>query len=272
MITLITVLIIIHYVRKRSDKKHKDFVIAHSIALKELKTINEKYHFHSVTPDCITHSYDYIKSFEQISCQDYLIYQLQFVQKDVLQKISLAKQNKVEYDKYVEDVGKISNVGNYDAQILKLKKEKLRKIEHNMIKIAYIRPQVNYTITVILRYEKMNGKTYNRKSYSFDQDEVRSFIMRVNNKHGYFFNDKDVWNAICRVERGKVSNRMRFDIYERDGHRCCRCGVHEVFDNLEIDHIVPISKGGKSEYHNLQSLCHRCNLIKGTDTTNYRRR
>lgn len=33
--------------------------------------------------------------------------------------------------------------------------------------------------------------------------------------------------------------------------------------DLEIDHIIPIAKGGKSTYDNLQTLCHRYNIKKG---------
>lgn len=32
---------------------------------------------------------------------------------------------------------------------------------------------------------------------------------------------------------------------------------------LEVDHIVPVSKGGLSEPENLQTLCWRCNRAKG---------
>ena len=118
----------------------------------------------------------------------------------------------------------------------------------------------------------MNGIKYNKKMQTFSQDEVRDLIKGVNDRKGSFFNDRKIWDAICRVERGKVSNRMRFAIYERDGNRCCKCGVSENFAVLEIDHIVPIAKGGKSEYNNLQTLCRRCNYEKGTNTANYRRR
>lgn len=59
---------------------------------------------------------------------------------------------------------------------------------------------------------------------------------------------------------------MRFAIFRRDGERCKRCGSRH---NLEIDHIVPISKGGKSTYDNLQTLCHSCNMEKGTDIERY---
>ncbi|MBR2352886.1 MAG: HNH endonuclease, partial [Clostridia bacterium] len=33
---------------------------------------------------------------------------------------------------------------------------------------------------------------------------------------------------------------------------------------LEVDHIIPVSKGGKSTLDNLQTLCERCNRGKGT--------
>ncbi|WP_294755493.1 HNH endonuclease signature motif containing protein, partial [uncultured Ruminococcus sp.] len=32
---------------------------------------------------------------------------------------------------------------------------------------------------------------------------------------------------------------------------------------LEVDHIIPIAKGGKTEANNLQTLCWRCNREKG---------
>ena len=50
---------------------------------------------------------------------------------------------------------------------------------------------------------------------------------------------------------------------------CLACGNTE---KLSIDHIVPISKGGKNDYENLQVLCISCNVKKGTNTMDYRRR
>ena len=53
---------------------------------------------------------------------------------------------------------------------------------------------------------------------------------------------------------------------ERDHFRCCKCGRYPTDDNkiiLEVDHIVPISKGGTNEIGNLQTLCNECNLGKG---------
>lgn len=49
-------------------------------------------------------------------------------------------------------------------------------------------------------------------------------------------------------------------ILKRDGYRCRNCSSEE---NLSIDHIIPWSFGGRTEYDNLQILCRSCNSRKG---------
>jgi hypothetical protein len=48
-------------------------------------------------------------------------------------------------------------------------------------------------------------------------------------------------------------------VWNRDGGKCVKCGSQE---NLEFDHIIPISRGGANTYRNLQILCKKCNLEK----------
>lgn len=53
---------------------------------------------------------------------------------------------------------------------------------------------------------------------------------------------------------------VRQAIFARDKHRCVCCGSTE---DLTIDHIIPVSKGGESDFDNLQTLCLSCNANKG---------
>jgi len=62
-----------------------------------------------------------------------------------------------------------------------------------------------------------------------------------------------------RVERRPLSDTIRALVIVRDGGRCRRCGSAR---NLEVDHIVPVSRGGDSDDCNLQALCRRCNRRK----------
>lgn len=65
--------------------------------------------------------------------------------------------------------------------------------------------------------------------------------------------------------RRDVSLSLRLKVLSRDNFRCVYCGKSPVTDlgtKLHIDHIIPFSKGGKSELNNSQTLCEECNLGK----------
>ncbi len=50
------------------------------------------------------------------------------------------------------------------------------------------------------------------------------------------------------------------NVFARDGYRCWYCGSEE---KLTLDHITPLSKGGKSNWKNLITCCESCNHRKG---------
>ena len=64
-------------------------------------------------------------------------------------------------------------------------------------------------------------------------------------------------------ERAKLTDHLRYLIFVRDRFTCQICGrKQEDGVTLHIDHIIPVSKGGKTVPENLRVLCDQCNLGK----------
>ncbi|MDJ0355730.1 HNH endonuclease [Paenarthrobacter sp. PH39-S1] len=74
------------------------------------------------------------------------------------------------------------------------------------------------------------------------------------------------WAKSAAGQRALMTARLRSWIKDRDNHRCVQCEISVAAEPhllLEVDHLVPVSKGGLSTPDNLQTLCWRCNRTKG---------
>jgi hypothetical protein len=60
-------------------------------------------------------------------------------------------------------------------------------------------------------------------------------------------------------KREPIPERVRHEVWRRDGGQCVDCGSRE---RLEFDHIVPWSKGGANTARNLELRCETCNRKK----------
>jgi hypothetical protein len=68
------------------------------------------------------------------------------------------------------------------------------------------------------------------------------------------------------AEPRKVPLGLRFKVLVRDRYRCVLCGDNPPKNpdcSLHVDHILPWSKGGKTEIENLRTLCQPCNIGRG---------
>jgi 5-methylcytosine-specific restriction endonuclease McrA len=82
---------------------------------------------------------------------------------------------------------------------------------------------------------------------------------------GRFYWDREERLTYIR-NRYRASNythrpEVRTRIFQRDGYQCRQCGSS---DNLTIDHIISVYRGGSNEDSNLQTLCNSCNAGKVT--------
>jgi hypothetical protein len=56
--------------------------------------------------------------------------------------------------------------------------------------------------------------------------------------------------------RNSISDDLRRRVYAADRHECVYCGAT---NHLTLDHIVPYSQGGRTDFDNLLTCCDNCN-------------
>lgn len=66
-----------------------------------------------------------------------------------------------------------------------------------------------------------------------------------------------------KPKRKPISKKLRFEVFKRDNFTCRYCGRKAPDVVLEVDHIEPVSKGGKNSIINLVTSCRECNRGKG---------
>lgn len=253
---IVAILIIIYFV---IYSMCTTIVNDYSVLLQRIKRINRRYEFNDVDIIKLEVNYDNEDYYENVSTQDYLIYQLQYIQDEVKENIDLFLENSNQYELYMSEINERYCKHEYNIKIPFLLRKLIYSIETKKVEECVMLPNTEFSVFVKIRLTDLRGNVFKYKTKYFNMEEVENLIERVNDKTNHRFNDKAIWDSISSVERAKVTNKLRLAIYERDDYCCVKCGS-EI--DLEIDHIIPISKGGKSEPSNLQTLCRSCNKQK----------
>lgn len=133
---------------------------------------------------------------------------------------------------------------------------------------------LNFTTTLqfvlIYSYTSPKGRNHYSDYRIFHENEIRSLLTQNNLK---IINDNSghISEGFKQKQRSLMTNKMRYKILQRDNNRCVLCGrtakesIAISGHGLEIDHIIPVSKGGKTIESNLRTLCFACNRGKGAD-------
>jgi 5-methylcytosine-specific restriction endonuclease McrA len=73
-------------------------------------------------------------------------------------------------------------------------------------------------------------------------------------------------NYLRKPQHGKKLRYSRASIFKRDGYMCQYCGRIKTRAELTVDHIVPKSRGGRSNWLNITTACKSCNSRKADRT------
>ena len=268
---LLLIVIIVIIIANIVDSQYSAFVKKHSNAIRRLNEINEKYKFREIKNLNLEHSYDTEINFDSVSPRDYLTYQLQFMQDEVIENIRIIIENNNKISLYKNEIDMIDNFGTFDVEKLPKDRTELLRQEKIIFNKNIQKPILTFNIEVTLFLTNKYGQLKTYKKDTFELVEIEELIMNIKNRRNNRFLNEETWKSICKVERAKVSNKLRFAVYERDGYRCCKC---KNDNDLEIDHIFPISKGGKTTFDNLQTLCRSCNkeksnIVEGVNSKTY---
>lgn len=124
-------------------------------------------------------------------------------------------------------------------------------------------------------YWSKNSDKLNRRRRESYKDNPEPFVRsnlkwRSNNPEkvrAIAKSKKATRRTVERNAQGSLSPKEWLSVIEKYGNHCLKC---KSTNKITMDHIVPLSKGGRNSIENVQPLCVSCNSRKRTKTIDYR--
>lgn len=171
--------------------------------------------------------------------------------------------------------GGFENVQNHQKKIDQWKQESCQRIERSLMKkyrrwqylralddngafiFHFVRSQTRYTQKNYVKSSYKVNVTTNSFAYNYEYIQHR-------------YNDLADIGFECTLrayhsknQRKLATRELRERIMLRDNYTCQLCGKYMPDEvGLQIDHIIPVAKGGKTVASNLRVLCSKCNSSK----------
>lgn len=128
-------------------------------------------------------------------------------------------------------------------------------IEKMVFKKSIIKPITHPDFICKLNYTSPKGKNRYEEVWSHSLED----IIQIQNTRI----EKEKYQESRSYQRKLMTDSLRYDIMKRDNFKCVICGRSSQDGvTLHVDHILPVSKGGKSIQSNLRTLCESCNMGK----------
>ena len=199
------------------------------------------------------------------------------------------KKSKVEYDGTIRLTTKMTNENSigrpaddvWDIQLLNSQSkertgyptQKPLALLHRIIKVSSNEGDIVMDPFCGCATTCVAAQQLGRKWIGIDIAEQAAdvLVQRLSDDAGIF---KDFINTAVIPQRTDIykvepTKSIKERLYKEQNGLCNACKKHFDIWNMEIDHIIPKSKGGGDYYENYQLLCSHCNKLKGDRTMEY---
>ncbi len=242
---------------ERSNELYTILVKDTSLRYKDVLGINSRYDFYDLRK-----KYTYYKQHNskvQFDRFDYTKFLEELIEKDIdffELILKAAEENNVLMEQYETELMNISPFVDEDTFDMKgVSFSKYRKMEEKVVSNAILDPVLAPKILIASSYISPKGRNSYNDNRTFSCSELA-----------------EEYNIVCdnlreraskEYQRKIMTDSLRYDIMRRDGFRCVLCGrTARDGVKLHVDHIKPVSKGGKTVSSNLRTLCDACNFGK----------
>lgn len=112
------------------------------------------------------------------------------------------------------------------------------------------------------REHKKEKQAYNRKWYEENKEKSLGYRRKYRKSNIEAVKLSKREHRIREREGGKLSKGIVVKLLSFQKHRCVVCRVSLKKSGYHVDHIIPLSKGGKNTDRNIQLTCPACNIKK----------
>ncbi len=251
-------------VHRKQTRKARAAVRENSVYYKMVEQLNQKYHFYwDICEDGDIYFYEKENSlakFDRRELEDIVYGKIEERWPEIDQALEHVKQNRELYQKYADELSALqSSASAAECKQLGIPYKRFLKIEQKMVNDISISPICKIQIECEKEYTSPAGRNEYFEGDVFSEDEIRTMVETI--KQENIMRSSEEYRR--KMERRRVTDKLRYQILRRDGFRCQLCGASQADGvRLHVDHIIPVSKGGTSDVENLRTLCDRCNLGK----------
>ena len=249
---VLLVFVVLNYLQK----KRKGVVLQLSKKIPRIQSLNQNYRFFDLPGNLPLHKYCNSKrEYERAVLKEYLEEQISDNREYYFDLITKSNKNQKDHKRYLSSFEAIMKNDSLEDKQNYDKYSFFRETEAKICDSLMLRPVADLCVRITKSYVSPRG----RNAYRSTEEFRFSDIIECYNASG----QAKIFQQSAKYQRALMTDSLRYDIMKRDGFKCVICGATAKDGvKLHVDHIVPVSKGGKTVPDNLRTLCANCNLGK----------